>query len=191
MALYTKEVLNRAYELHVDKWRGPTVVLKEEIAKSESRLTFDIFLSHSYLDAKHVLALKRDMEQMGFGVYVDWIEDRDLNRDSVTPETARRIRVRMGRCSCLLFAASTNSPSSKWMPWELGLADGSKGKVAIVPVVESGATNTFRGQEYLGLYPYVTKDRTQGGYMTLWIRTDELTYVSLRSWLKGSELRRH
>tara|TARA_B100000446_G_C10520900_1_gene330315 strand:- start:339 stop:581 length:243 start_codon:yes stop_codon:yes gene_type:complete len=45
------------------------------------------------------------------------------------------------------------------MPWELGYFDGlSKGAVAVLPLVDY-ASESYRGQEYLGLYPTVDKGR--------------------------------
>ena len=44
--------------------------------------TFDVFLSHSYLDADLVLGLKEQIEQMGYSVYVDWVTDSELERGS-------------------------------------------------------------------------------------------------------------
>jgi hypothetical protein len=54
----------------------------------------------------------------------------------------------------LLFATSSASPQSKWMPWELGYFDGSSAsnKVGILPLVRTNGAN-FGGQEYLSLYP--------------------------------------
>lgn len=59
----------------------------------------------------------------------------------------------MNHCQFLLFATSKASPDSKWMPWELGYFDGMRhNHVGVLPIVES-AGSSFRGQEYLGLYP--------------------------------------
>ena len=44
------------------------------------------------------------------------------------------------------------------MPWELGYFDGLRsGQVAIMPLMDDESAK-FTGQEYLGLYPKVTKD---------------------------------
>ena len=95
---------------------------------------------------------------MGQKVYVDWVVDPQLPRDSVTKETAKTLRDRMKQSSKLLYLATDNASSSKWMPWELGYFDGLKsGNVAILPLVDS-AYSSFQGQEYLGLYPALGKD---------------------------------
>lgn len=45
------------------------------------------------------------------------------------------------------------------MPWELGFFDGTKGRVALLPVVQVDV-NSYHGSEYLGLYPYITTSPT-------------------------------
>lgn len=41
---------------------------------------YDIFLSHSSLDKKLVLTLVDLFNEAGYSVYVDWIEDTQLDR---------------------------------------------------------------------------------------------------------------
>ena len=115
---------------------------------------FGFFLSHSYEDARIIIGVKEIVQmQTGQSVYVDWVEDSQLSREQVTAATADVLRKRMGHCKFMLYATSKASPNSKWMPWELGYFDGIRpGKIRILPIVES-SNNTFRGIEYLGLYP--------------------------------------
>jgi hypothetical protein len=162
-------------------------ILKREAATFSVSKTYDIFLSHSYSDANDILKIKQIIEDMGFSTYVDWIEDRQLNRSNVNKSTAATIRYRMTRCKSLFYVTSDNASSSKWMPWELGCFDGLKGKVAILPILQqNNYTDSYEGQEYLGLYPYVTKDKPQGGSsVTLWIHDSSSKYVSFRQWLEG------
>lgn len=131
----------------------------ESIFESQNyKYDFDVFLSHSVKDAEIVLGVIRILEDMGQKVYVDWVVDSRLSRDSVTKETAETLRTRMKQSSRLLYLATDNASSSKWMPWELGYFDGLKsGKVAILPLVEY-SFSSFKGQEYLGLYPALDKD---------------------------------
>jgi hypothetical protein len=117
-------------------------------------IPFDIFMSHSYEDAEIIAGAKLIIEQnSGLTVYVDWIEDAQADRSRVTAGTADMLRQRMNHCRFLLYATSRSSPNSKWMPWELGYFDGLKGgSVGILPIVQS-TDDSFKGQEYLGLYP--------------------------------------
>ena len=80
---------------------------------------FDIFLSHSFLDKKKVQGLYDILTASGYSVYVDWINDPQLNRSNVTQKTAELVRKRMKASKSLLLAISTNASLSKWIPWEL------------------------------------------------------------------------
>lgn len=158
-----------------------------ESKKFDSEKSYDIFLSHSYLDAAEIYILKTIIESFGFSIYVDWIENGVFNRNSVTKETAKLLKDRIVNCRCLFFTTSENSPKSVWMPWELGYFDGQKGKVAILPISkEFTDTEKYIGQEYLGLYPYITINQaSKTGKVTLYIHENEKTYINLESWLKS------
>ena len=165
--------------------KQPEQILLEQ-AKSFSNLkTYHIFLSHSFGDADMILELKLRLENLGFSVYVDWIEDRQLDRSKVSKETANLLRERMNCCQSLFYACTDNSVNSKWMPWECGYFDAKKDKVAILPISNS-LTEPYLGQEYLGVYPYVTKDKIKDANSEiLWINEDSSTYVTYDNWLKG------
>jgi hypothetical protein len=116
---------------------------------------FDFFLSHSYQDAELILGVRNILMRLGFKVYVDWVDDAQLDRERVTRETADLLRMRMRSSSSLVYVATSASQVSRWMPWELGYFDGFRPEhVAILPIVRT-STSRFEGQEYLKLYPYV------------------------------------
>ena len=145
---------------------------------------FDIFLSHSREDAILIKGLRDELTDLGFRVYVDWIEDPQLDRSNVTADTAAQLRSRMRQAKCLLFATSEAAKKSVWMPWELGYMDGHQNsRVAIAPMVEDHqAGGEFKGQEYLGLYPYLDKTGT-----TLYIHKSASKYVRFSDWLDGKD----
>lgn len=119
--------------------------------------TFDIFLSHSFLDKESVAGLYAELTEMGYKVYVDWIVDKHLDRENVTKESATLIRNRMNSSRSLLLAISVHAAVSRWMPWELGFMDGENGNCAIVPVSDQQTPpSSYKGFEYLSLYPYVS-----------------------------------
>lgn len=119
---------------------------------------FDIFLSHSYQDKEIIPHLKKTLENLGFRVYVDWINDKFLSRENVDKKTAALLQKRMNQSRSLFYATSQNSKNSKWMPWELGYFDGIKNKrVAILPINKDiNSSENFGGQEYLSLYHYIS-----------------------------------
>jgi hypothetical protein len=170
--------------------RNAGKVLQEE-AKTAAGAEFDVFLSHSYDDAMNagadsLLRLKVLLESHGLTVYVDWIVDGGLSRDRVSTATAAVIRQRMDQSRCLLFVTSSTSSRSKWMPWELGYKDGTNKRVAILPVVDQ-RTDRFYGQEYLGLYPYVTRGVDTQGINRLWLERADGTFVLFAEWLRTGQ----
>lgn len=71
------------------------------------------------------------------------------------------------------------------MPWELGYFDGFRSAVAILPIAQT-TQETFNGQEYLGLYPYI-----DGSATSLWVNRGsapqrlfrgESSYKGFREW---------
>lgn len=165
MGLFTKTELRKIALDRVQPLRkNAGTVLNEDGVLASARQSFDVFLSHSIQDAEVILGVKIVIEKLGFSVYVDWIEDSQLDREKVSAETAERLQLRMKQCNSLIYAHSLSSPQSKWMPWELGFFDGCRGRVAILPIAETEG-QSFVGQEYLGLYPYV--DQVSQG--VLWV----------------------
>lgn len=166
--------------------RTASAVLNES-AQARLLTNYDIFLSHSYQDAEIVLGIRSKLEKYGYKVYVDWMEDPQMDRSAVTAETAQRLRDRMNRCRCLFYATTQSSSQSKWMPWECGYIDGRKdGRSAILPVTATGA-DTFLGQEYLKVYPYVTEgNRKSDSKKILWINESPRVYFGFDMWLRGS-----
>lgn len=164
--------------------------------KSESAIDlneykeFDIFLSHSYDDRKIIPALKRQLELLGYSVYVDWIVDKLMSRQNVTPKTAEVLQKRMKQSKSLFYATSENTPNSKWMPWELGYFDGLKDKrVAILPIKKNNNfSEDFKGQEYLGLYYYVDiAQLSNSTKKALFINKSSNKYSNYDKWVNGEE----
>ena len=185
-----------------DRMRSRNVDLNENFKKSiendflnETRTfsetsEFDIFLSHRKLDSPRILALKEKLEEdYGLTVYVDWIEDKQLSRKHVTKESAKHIRRRMSSCKTLVLAYSEDSQDSLWIPWELGYFDGLKQLVSIMPIFKSPTSEkSYDGQEYLGIYPYVTEQIDTSKKMQLWVNDgNPHKYISYNGWMTGKQ----
>lgn len=153
MSLFNKNDIN---SVKLPRYKSSKEILIEGFESFSTTNDYDIFLSHSFDDKEYIIKIKILLEDYGYKTYVDWIEDKHLDRGRVTKETAETIKTRMKACKCLLFATSDHSPYSRWMPWELGFFDGFRKKVAILPIAEGSETN-YQGQEYLGIYPYIEK----------------------------------
>ena len=90
MAIYTSSYLKNLSE-------RKTVLFSNQII-NESKIThtsFDIFLSHSFLDKDIVEGLYIELTNQGYSVYVDWIIDPYLDRTNVTKASAKLIRNRL------------------------------------------------------------------------------------------------
>lgn len=113
---------------------------------------FDVFLSYNIND--NVKGIYYVLKNIGFKVYVDFMVDPQLDRRSVTKETAECIQSRLKHSKSLIYAQSSNAAMSKWMPWELGVVDGNTSKCFIMPV-QKGYEIINSRQEYLLLYPVI------------------------------------
>ena len=155
--------------------------------RHDGKEEYDVFLSHSYLDKTRVMTLVKLFNDAGYSVYVDWIDDRQLNRSEVNSETALTLRQRMEMSKGLAYLATSNITYSKWCPWELGYFDGKKnGRCCILPVMDYAS---FKGQEYLGIYPYIDYEKVRNSdRYDFWVNSPkENKYVSLREWLNGKD----
>jgi len=152
--------------------------LRTEFSSFDYTKRYDIFLSHSYDDARIVKQIRTLLTKNGYSVYVDWLEDNHLDRGKVTELTATVLKNRMNNCSSLIYLTSLSASKSVWMPWELGYMDGKTGRVAVAPILEDD--EDFEGREYLGIYPYldITAD-------SLFIQKNKDTWVGLTGWMKG------
>ena len=161
-------------------------LLSEEAAAVSENDRFDIFLSHAVRDAEAIRGIKVILEEQGNTVYVDWIVDRQLDRERVTSATAEVLRTRMRQSASMFFVTSESSPFSKWMPWELGYYDGlHQGRIAVFPLVEAKGGD-FQGQEYVGLYPVVEhlqQNNVSRAFVTRGKGTK--TYMSLSNFRAG------
>jgi hypothetical protein len=121
------------------------------------------FLCHSHKDSVLAEGLQVWLAEQGVELYIDWKDAAMPERPN--QETAERIKVRIKTCDWFLFLATGSSMSSRWCPWELGYADGTKqaDRIAIVPTSEGLTTY---GNEYIQLYRRV--DLSSAGEL-LWV----------------------
>ena len=159
-------------------------VLLKEASRTKAGKT--VFLSHSSNDEEHLPAVIAILENHGGHVYVD-SEDERL---PTTPnrETAEILRGTVNSCRRFVLFVTTNSKDSKWIPWELGLADGEKGQwpVALFPTAEKSYEQKWSQTEYLGLYQRIVwgkiEDVTQDDAWIV-LNHEKNTAITLRRWL--------
>ncbi len=113
-----------------------------------------VFLSHSHKDADIIESAIAFLLSVGVLVYVDWLDP--TMPQTTSAETAAKVKSRILECQKFVVLLTENSKDSKWVPWELGFADGKKANndIAVMPVKRSYYTNDseFNGLEYMQLY---------------------------------------
>jgi hypothetical protein len=190
MALFT---INEALEAALFATKATTLTLDSAVEKfiiteSSSQKAvkqFDIFLSHAYTDKNIVIGIYYILIQMKYSVYVDWIHDPQLDRNQINTSTAETLRKRMKQSNSLFYTTTKSHSTSRWMPWEYGFYDGFDGHVAIMPVMEY-SYSTFKGQEYLGLYPYSEKSTGYNRSSLLIVnQKNTSSKVTFDDWLAG------
>ncbi len=155
------------------------------VASSESYKDKNIFLSHSSKDKEYLPYVINFLKNYGGSVYLDKLDNELPN--TTNHQTAVKLKDRINTIDKFILFATKNSKDSKWMPWELGLADGIKdySSIAILPSAENSKEENWAEQEYLGIYKKIVKGRINSG-PTDWIVHDfhknEGTY--LKDWLK-------
>jgi hypothetical protein len=144
-----------------------------------------MFLSHKTQDDNLVAGAVLVLEENGGSVYVDHKDPLLAGSQGVA--VAAHLRMTIGWCAKLVMLATPLSAHSKWIPWELGIADGQKRdrNVALFPVSTSSTDMGWAEQEYLGLYQRIALERLQGQTEDHWIVWDHIhkEMMTLRDWI--------
>jgi hypothetical protein len=152
----------------------------------ERTATGATFLSHSSMDGTLTVGAIRLLEGHGAAVYID-------KKDPALPpytdkETAKGLKNRIHSSRNFVLLASSNSKDSRWVPWELGIADEAKGlpRVAILPAVDERSDVSWTNWEYLGLYDRIVWGDLKGQSSKVWMVLDQRksTAVELSHWLR-------
>ena len=154
--------------------------------KRASASTADVFLSHSSADKDALPIVIGFLKHHGAKVYIDK-SDKELPQKT-SPETGIKLKDRIAQCPKFIVLVTANSISSRWIPWELGIADEKKKvpNVAILPDVRNQSNADWPEQEYLGLYPRVVLERFGGQTTPVWMVLDHHNKMGaeLGQWLK-------
>ena len=146
------------------------------------------FLSHSSKDKELVVGAIQVLEGHGAKVYIDEVDPEMPPYTS--EETAGILKSRIRQTQRFVLLASANSKDSRWVPWELGVADGYKGleKIALFPAAENTSERDWALWEYLGLYHRIVWGEMNGRPDPLWMVLDykRFTAIPLRDWLSRS-----
>lgn len=154
---------------------------------SERQLAGSTFLSHSSKDEDLVVGATIVLENHGAKVYIDKIDPE--MPPYTTAKTADLLKDRIRQTKRFVLLTSPNSKESRWVPWELGIADGYKtiNKIALFPSADRPSDMAWAEWEYLGLYQRIVWGKIKGNDKSLWIVWDhrQNTAVPLPDWLAG------
>ncbi len=147
MALFSRQELLTSY------YKGLSITEQRNLKSYPSQADYNVFLSHSHKDKEIAKGLIFMLAREGVSVYVDW-EDSELP-EKPGRETANKIKRVIKGSDLFLLLATDNALNSKWVPWELGVADEAKGTARIILAATEDASS--KGSEYLDIYRRVEK----------------------------------
>ena len=145
-----------------------------------------IFISHKHNDIEEIKGVIGFLEKTyNVRCYIDEL-DEDMP-ENTNKETATRIKNKICACDKFVLLATNGAILSRWCNWELGFSDSAKGKNNIAIIHMSTQDDQYNGNEYYGLYPYITfckKDNGKSDYYV--IDNDTNKDEKLEIWLRRS-----
>lgn len=121
------------------------------LSKSPEPGVKSIFLSHSHKDRDLALGLQKLLvKAYRQKVFIDW-QDSNMPRET-NRETATLIKEKIKNLDFFMVLATQSALQSRWVPWEIGVADSRKAidRIGIIPVADD--SGKWDGNEYLQLY---------------------------------------
>lgn len=112
-----------------------------------------VFLSHSHSDKSLVKGFMNLLASFGISVYVDWKDSSMPNNTNAT--TADKIKDKIGDYDLFMMLATKAACESRWVPWEVGVADEKKVRDQVIIIPVKDPSGDFHGNEYLQLYPHL------------------------------------
>lgn len=169
----------------IENFSGGILVEDYDFQKRASASSLDVFLSHSSLDKDALPKAIAFLKNFGANVYIDKA-DKELPQKT-SSETGRKLKQRIAECPKFIVLVTANSKNSRWIPWELGIADEKKTlhNVALLPDVENQTNAEWLEQEYLGLYPRIVNTNFVHQTAPVWmVRNHHLNEgTELKKWL--------
>lgn len=123
-----------------------------------------IFLSHKHDEHSILQDVIAFLKEEGVDVYVDWM---DPSMPAYTnAETAHKLKNKIKVSNKFILLATQGAINSKWCNWELGLGDAEKyiRNIALFPINKT--YETFKGSEYLAIYPRIEYENGENKYVS-------------------------
>jgi TIR domain len=131
----------------------------------------NLFLSHSQSDIGTAAQAVDILEQHGARVYMD-VRDSGIASSTSDVDIAKRLRNAIQTTRRLVVLVSENTRTSRWIPWEIGVADGIGGadRVALFPIRKDvNTSDLWAHQEYFELYARIESVRWPPSSPPSWI----------------------
>ena len=151
-----------------------------------------VFLSHKHDEISQLKRVAYILEELHASIYVDWL-DNSMPPKTSGP-TAAIIKQQIQKYDKFILVATNGAIDSKWCNWELGLGDAAKYKehIALLPINKTN--ETFRGAEYLAIYPYIDYENgnnqycdgryiQKGYYVKTQLSNGNIHLTPLKNWL--------
>ncbi len=165
-------------------------ILDELVLKQKKASALDVFLSISNLEPELIIGAALTLEDVGYSIYLDPHEDQNKEHSSsikkISREKAKALSGLMDRCQGMIIVTTSAKSESLWQLWECGYFSGKKGRIAIMPITPVNA-EIYRGESYLGLYPFITTYQTQNRQTILVVKYGTKVYCTLDNWFAGGE----
>lgn len=143
-------------------------------------LSCDTFFAHSSDDIELIKKIIEYFYILGAKPYIDK-DDMELPKYTDI-DTAKKLKSNIDTCKRFVIVVTDNSINSKWVPWELGVADILKSyeNVAILPIESKNVGENFIGNEYLGIYQQI---REKNGKLVIYNPENQIT-TPIEKWLR-------
>lgn len=152
----------KQYMTEKSSFDGTPESLAEKLLNKDKTIqkmkTYDLFISHSYLDREIVSDIVRKMNDCGLNCYVDWTADSDfLKRALVSDFTKEVLKARMKSSRKLLYLSSSNSRSSSWVDFELKYYQEEVQNDIWMIILDGDDAHDFKQIDYTKIESYFTK----------------------------------
>ena len=147
-------ILSRSSLVHHSGILSLNKPVRETQCFSAELSNVNVFVSHKHTDRLELQAVKRILEECGARPYVDWL-DPSMPKET-RGETAAMLKQKILHCDKFIFVATQGALDAPWCNWEIGYGDSKKSETdALSLFAIKDDDGTWRGNEYLQLYPVV------------------------------------
>ena len=164
-------------------------IIQKAFSSSENRRAENnsVFISYSSKDIVSLPTVLEIISGHGGMPYVDKADERLPEKPN--KETASILKGTILSTRKFIVFVTSNTKDSKWVPWELGIGDGTKrdSDIALFPSTENRNEINWYEQEYFGLYRRIVWGRLEGYNDNVWMVYDheENTAIELSKWIRG------